>query len=676
LFLLGESGIGKTSFLLAGLVPIFDELSLGTVYMENYYSGRQELLLKLSKFISTEEPTITSALNKIAEEGCRIVLLLDQFEKNLYNYIDNSDFLLALEEIVSNNKADIKIVFSLRDDFTSSLWDYSKGRGLNLLKDDNLFTLYRPSVTTIKDIVVKSLDAAEIPYDEITVNLIVEDLLEIHQKNHVYFPDLQIVFAVLSDDYLNQGITLNTAYKSYGGCKNIIEKYFSERIWEDFTPDERAISCKIINELVSLDGIREQNDIATIISKTSIDEVELNQLLTQLVSKRVIKRFVSGDREYYELVHDFMAKKYADGLSDDEKASKSINEMMRHSLIDYKRYGILIDRQKITLIFKNLSKVAMSPDIKKLFYISCFVNFYNIRQIQGLFDGSTDVELLVSILKQQHGDNTSHVYKRVFDTITEFVSIEGIATDLVESASNVTQLSDIARAYYKNGREANLFTRSVINKLCNIITVKVADTPAKDKTLALLMDMLIERGNIDAIFDMFGGLKPYILDVILDYVISSTNSNIANKIYHRLYSQRQQLVIRFYKLLESEATIYWREGLLSFLKINKITLYDEQMIDYLLKRSSKGNVSLKKHMIDALSTISPEKATPALIKLLRDNKTAIRKEAAVKLGLIGDINALIALEEAQRVASSYEVGAIRDAAKALNAKLKVPEAEV
>jgi hypothetical protein len=687
MFLLGESGIGKTSFIQAGLVPIFEELEIKPIYIENYNNGKNELLLHLRTILSENSDDLDLLLKKMSEKGFKIVIILDQFEKNLYDYSMTIDFLNVIEKIVRNDKSDIKIIFALRDDFTKNLWDFSKERQLNLLSDKNLFTLYKPSVSTIKEIINNSLKQANINIKEEEVTIIIEDLFAIHQKSYVFFPDLQIVFSVLCEEHLTSNENIFSLYNKNNGSEAIISNYFAEKIWKDFTEEEINICRAIIIQLTTLDGIREQLDLNDIIKKVSAEEKRVRGLIERLINKRIIKRFVVGDCEYFELIHDFMAKKYAETLSDDEKIKKSLNEMLRHSMSDWLRHGILIDDEKIKLIMKHFDDVTLTDNIRKLIIRSvCSYEYYGIDELRKKWVSELNItekdmpflHELVCNYKVSEKGYSSLTYPYAWNLLEKITDIQEMAITLLDETSNVNHcalLVDVLVPSRWETKDLQTYEKFV-TKVVTFLNKMIEQNNLGDNTEIVndIFEKLIDAENMKTLFDGFGKNKGIVFKMLVEHFVYYKNNWGA---WFILYGAKK--TSKYFKKdltdalkickLESEETIY-TPNFVALVRAIENADYFDKYANYLLERPSYGNVAAKREMIHAIAELNPTRAEATLITLLSDESVQIIKDAAEQLAIVGTKKSLPILYEVMKTSRSSELVAIKNAISTIEYKLR------
>lgn len=392
--ILGESGVGKTSFLKAAVRPVLEELDFCVVYMDDYHGGIAELKNRICRaggITSYSSVSLTDLFKEMTAIKKRFVLILDQFEKNLTITSTSTDLLQNIAELCRSKNIGAKIVISMRDDLTTSLWKWSKNEKLELLKDAHLAWIMRMDVRRAKDIIARTLEKAEAMAETALFEQIVEDLLIVEARDTVFLPDLQIVCSRLWDSAQRarkRPITLiPKQYNHAGRASQIISDFFEKTMWQGFTKAEVPLVRQILNRLVTLEGFRQRRTLKELSDVLRVKETRLVGFLNQLIDKRLASRFDSSSGELsdarFELVHDCLAKRISEGLTKTEKECMAAGELLVTSRQDWQRHNLLIDKDRLNIIE---------------------------RHSMGLIFEEQDVELiLLSIVREDH---KSEYYER------------------------------------------------------------------------------------------------------------------------------------------------------------------------------------------------------------------------------------------------------------------------
>lgn len=303
--LFGESGVGKTSLILAGVLY---ELNKEDSFKAIYIRFRKDIIARfkeiLAKELNTNFMDIEDILKKyMLKNNKKILLIFDQFEEiftTVETYQRDNFFrkiLLKLKDIPG-----VHILFSLRADFLWRLNPYrkdfdklwNKAIGLERLgKSDALRAIINP------------LESGMI--DDFLAEKIYEDLLKQSNEENVYTPFLQLVmFEIYQKAISSNSLKITQKlYNELGGVSGIITNYF-DGLLKKFNADEHKLLEKLFFYLVTDSNTRAS------IKKGELEEIFHNEnkiynLVNMLIEDRVIRRVTDID-EYYELVHDILAE--------------------------------------------------------------------------------------------------------------------------------------------------------------------------------------------------------------------------------------------------------------------------------------------------------------------------------------------------------------------------------
>jgi WD40 repeat protein/tetratricopeptide (TPR) repeat protein len=294
----GPSGVGKSSILKAGLVPVLNDKVIGEriplpIVLSVYTDWVTALGRSINQVLTQTENSIirefssSRLLEKIrllAERNHIIVLILDQFEELFFinkHPTERREFYNLFSECL--NISFVKIIISLREDYLHYLLEFE--RLSQEKKENNLYDL-RIINKNILDKNIRyylgnfsSQDAISIIHSltqrshyELTDELIhqlVEDLAG--ELNEVHPIELQIVGAQLQAE----NITTLEQYKLCGGSKKLVQRWLEEVI-KDCGQENEQLSWKLLFELTDEKGTRPLKTKADLVIALVIGDNELS----------------------------------------------------------------------------------------------------------------------------------------------------------------------------------------------------------------------------------------------------------------------------------------------------------------------------------------------------------------------------------------------------------------
>jgi phospholipase C len=347
--LYGESGVGKTSLLNAGVVPCLrDEPDVDVVVFRSWDRDPIAGLTSAIRAISGAEPStggseLTETIAACVEERKRdLVIILDQFEEYfVYHPQENGEGTFALEFPRAVNQRELRVSFmiSLREDAIARL-DRFKGRIPNLfgnyLRVDHLDieaareAIERPleeyerrtgtdRVEIDPELVETVLDKARVGIDrtgQTGVGIIAPAGPEEWQ---IEAPYLQLVMARLWDEEHaahSHMLRLETLDR-LGGAEQIIQSHLDAAM-EQLTDAERNLAARVFWFMVTPSETKiawSASDLAHYAEpdakKVGQLAEQVGQLFERLAGQHLrILRGVSDGK--YEIYHDVLARKILD----------------------------------------------------------------------------------------------------------------------------------------------------------------------------------------------------------------------------------------------------------------------------------------------------------------------------------------------------------------------------
>lgn len=265
----GQSGVGKSSVLRAGLVPrlrsfISEGRTTLPVLISSYGDWMAQVAGAISPSDRSDAPINTIALIErlklvIQEQFQQIVLIFDQFEDFFYEHSeieDRRDLYIFLRDCL--DLPYVKVVLSLREDFLHYLLEWDRSADLSIIDNDILSKEIRYYLGNLTPTAAENLiryltqsaaqstaqSAAQPAASELEEGLItalVDDLVT--QAGEVRPIELQLVGAQLQ----REGITTLADYQSLGRSpKNQLLKNFVSSVIHDCGSENIGIAQSVL----------------------------------------------------------------------------------------------------------------------------------------------------------------------------------------------------------------------------------------------------------------------------------------------------------------------------------------------------------------------------------------------------------------------------------------------
>ena len=368
----GSSGVGKSSFVRAGVVPALKRSgeSWETLVVR---PGRQPLD-SLAQMIS---PMVATAVNLVDEleeqraladklrrepghlgsvlrsrarrDGRRMLVFVDQFEE-LYTQVTDPEirraFTACLAAVADDPTSPLRVVVSMRSDFLDRV---AEDQGFMNELMQGLFFLGPPNREGLREALVQPAEMAGFQFE---LPSIVEDMLDHLETTPGALPLLQFAAARLweSRDQSRKMLT-HLAYAQMGGVGGALASH-ADRVVSDLGAQRQPLVRAIMLRLVTPERTRAIVPLGEL-RELSRDAAEISGLLDQLVAARLLVVSSSG---------------MAPGTSDRGSTAEIVHESLIQSWPTLRRW--LEETQEDSVLMDQLRTAARqwqtkgkSPDL-------------------------------------------------------------------------------------------------------------------------------------------------------------------------------------------------------------------------------------------------------------------------------------------------------------------------
>jgi len=356
----GQSGVGKSSTVTAGLVPALQNRAIGDqiavpVVLQVYTDWLEELGKAFTKAmwelrkISTMETeslsdvstpiTINSILQQLRENADNhliTVLIFDQFEEFFFGYTDINE-KQAFDQFISDclGISFVKVILTLREDYLHRLLDFKYLSSIeainnNILDKNIRYQLNNFSPKNARQIIQKLTERShyqsQLKLEPDLVDALVADLSS--ELAEVRPIELQLAGAQLQDKY----ITTLAQYQPYRPNK-LIQTYIKELIKECGQENERA--ALLVLYLLTDDNnkrpFKTRAELTLELSELE-DPGRLELILDILIRSGLVVIFPNVP-ERYQLIHDYLVSLIR-SLQQQESGLQTQINTLRHKVIN------------------------------------------------------------------------------------------------------------------------------------------------------------------------------------------------------------------------------------------------------------------------------------------------------------------------------------------------------
>ena len=373
--LYGMSGVGKSSVLLAGVVPYLRNLpDVTVVKFRSWQSNNllesirttiaESVSIRLSEpFTSLHEEPIDELLARATNvTHSTITVIFDQFEEFFLYHPETNDqngFDAQFARVVNRENIDANFLLSIREDSTSHLdrfqhripniWNNSlRLEHLNLeaaeqairkpLEKYNITSPKPDGSITVEDNLVKEL-LLKARLGQVTIGSFGEGQLshdkpkkdtEVDENAKIETPFLQLVLTRLWKEDINTGgtaLTLQTL-NDLGGVERIVKSHLDNSM-NQLSGAQRKVASRILTYLVTPEGGKIALTASAIADWSKLDKKKVEPVLATLSKDQRILRSVEDER--YELFHDQYAPAILDWrrrFVDKQKMFKTVSSII------------------------------------------------------------------------------------------------------------------------------------------------------------------------------------------------------------------------------------------------------------------------------------------------------------------------------------------------------------
>ncbi|MFB8792572.1 MAG: hypothetical protein U7123_27935 [Potamolinea sp.] len=329
----GQSGVGKSSLVLAGLVPALkykplgDRIALpvvpqvysdwvrelGTSLAEALLSfgtpeGEESINLDLKQIPNSQQKidNILAQLRENAEHNLLTVLIFDQFEEFFQSATNQSQRLLFYGFIKKClDLPFVKIILSLREDQLHYLLEAEQFNiepiNNNILDKDIRYSLGNFSKEDAYSVIKSLTQRAHFYLEEALIDELVRDLAG--ELSTVRPIELQVVGAQLQAE----GITTLVQYRQSGTKEKLVER-FLEKVIKDCGPENEHAAWLVLYLLTDDNNNRPFKTPSELAIEANIEAEKLDLILEILEKSGLLFLFPEVPANRYQLVHDYLVE--------------------------------------------------------------------------------------------------------------------------------------------------------------------------------------------------------------------------------------------------------------------------------------------------------------------------------------------------------------------------------
>ena len=375
--LIGDSGVGKTSLVRAGLCPALKSQGWAVACTRPLDNPDAVILEGLwGQLMQGPLPpgtTVGSALDLVAAAHAprRVLLVIDQFEDAI-PYLgtpNTSDLLAALGRAHSSPPGNLGLVLCYRGDMDAKVgkhWQVVSGSPTGLPRYYLEPLDAQAAQTILWEIFQAHAGEAPEAATEAFVKDIVRDLERESGATYpagIYPPFLQMVAESLLRAADERGTRLwPELYRSLGGAAELIGRYLLNQV--RFLDDHQPEGRRLLQALASRTR-RLRKSIDELVAETGIERERVESCLARLTSLRLVR----GSEDRWEIVHDFVAQRVVEDLSDpDEREARMFRDVLIAKAAAFDTTGGLLSVAEHVGLYSHRRRITCSPQEAELLF--------------------------------------------------------------------------------------------------------------------------------------------------------------------------------------------------------------------------------------------------------------------------------------------------------------------
>lgn len=329
------SGTGKTSLLLAGLMPRLEALGIHAVY----HRCRADNAAALVASIDPKAKTLAAAIESFhTHRGGKLVIIVDQLEAALADSTLVSA-LLGFEQWPRD--ADVSIVLSVREDYLARLVAHTQAIESNI----PVVRLPPLSPEGARTAIVTPLTEARLTIEPELLDALLADFeraaaaigpeMGWGATPAVYPPHLQLACSVLYEALAPGETTIKLDhYTRHGGFDAIVGEHLDRVIETELHDGRDLIARDLFVALVTSANeraVRPESELLSI-TNTKHAAAEVLAVLEILRSRGLLVRVRGESEPCWELIHDSLIPRVLSWIDRKDLARRRAIELVRHHL--------------------------------------------------------------------------------------------------------------------------------------------------------------------------------------------------------------------------------------------------------------------------------------------------------------------------------------------------------
>lgn len=375
--LFGESGVGKSSLINAGIIPNLINKGYIPICVKFSKDGptfdvRAETRKILSMIDSgvgeNLQDSMAGYFKSLSQKGYELVIIIDQFEELFLRFPKEicDTFMKELIECLHvKNSIKVRFVLGIRQDHFGEIASY--GETIKELVN-NAYFLSKLRPEDIKEAIIQPAKLEGISFEEELLNKLVD---EIYCDDKYNTPHIEIICNRLFGALKGKKLVTLDLYEKIGPCKRILTEFLDQVIEKDFKEEQRENVKEILKSFVTSQGTKKSSSLVDIAQHIGMEPKKVLPLLNILVDEsRIVTILNVHDQIVYDLSHEFLIGKINEWISQSDLEVKEIDENINRAALEWKKRGYLLNSDRLAKISFYRAKLKFDVDERQLIFSS------------------------------------------------------------------------------------------------------------------------------------------------------------------------------------------------------------------------------------------------------------------------------------------------------------------
>jgi hypothetical protein len=399
--LYGRSGLGKTSLLRAGVFPDLASHGCRPVYVRALVDPLQDLHTALVEQLGGDPAHDLHRLIDDADNEGPVAVVFDQFEEFFLRFpterrsggpVRREAFLKTLGALAETSDLNLRLVFSLREDWVASMKDLERFiPSLDEAGADASHRLLPLTAFGVRQAILQTLKAGGTAFDPRLISALVEELAAVQFDPAV----LQVVGSEVwqqADQRTPAGEPVRMVLQdmeAVGGVTGIFQRYLRQ-VARALPAADRRVQIQtraVLDALITEHGTKRAVPYTYFFDcGFEVEPAELDRVLNLLCQQRLVRQERRGEEDWFELIHERLIPTIRDWLEADEdfwrfRAAGNLVESSCSNLAWEDNPGLLLSREQLDHTIGPYKGLLRCTDEQKVFLLS-----------SAIYCGSDDLE--------------------------------------------------------------------------------------------------------------------------------------------------------------------------------------------------------------------------------------------------------------------------------------------